>query len=263
MSTRTPFIAPVVDIAAQFIKKRGAITVSELAVYLSAAGLNVSGDAELTGEELMYLWPRRKEAPALPVIRSGRTGFAARPVIASGRPEFVRTIAALLVNRTVDLDATNPALIKLTWDGPWDAHFEASTPVEDESRTAGHYHILIVRDPGGSQQVAECDEAECRLDLLCCYLDEVWPYYFDEGWDAIWIIECGPERCRRNEICNLPVQEWGEPHWVGNASFPALTTSSTHPTANWRMSHPSFAPQGHDRCFQPSLVASLDGPVCS
>jgi hypothetical protein len=134
MSTRKPFIAPVVDLAAQFIKKRGAVTVSELAVYLSAAGVNVRGDDEFAGEELAYFWPTREEVPALPVIASGST-------------EFVRTIAALLVNRTVDLDATNPALPKLTWDGRWDAHRAASTPVKDKSRTAGHYHILSVRAP--------------------------------------------------------------------------------------------------------------------
>jgi hypothetical protein len=206
MSTSTerkPFIAPVVDIAAQFIRKRGAVTVSELAIYLSAAGLNVSGDAELTDEELGYLWRQRNEVPA-------------QPVIASGSAEFVQAIAALLVNRTVDLDATNPALLKLTWDGRWDAHREASTPVKDKSRTAGHYHILTVRDPGGSQQVAECDGDEWHLGFLCQYLDEVYLREFiDEGWDAIWVVGCGSDRCRRDEICNLPVEEWGEPHWVG------------------------------------------------
>src|ERR1700757_4351669 len=113
---RKPFIAPVIDIAAEFVKKRGAATVSELAVYLSAAGVNVRGDDEFAGEELAYLWRRRQEVPALPVIASGSTAF-------------VRTIAALLVNRTVDLDVTNPALLKLTWDGRWDAHHTASTPM--------------------------------------------------------------------------------------------------------------------------------------
>ncbi|CPR10492.1 hypothetical protein BN971_01881 [Mycobacterium bohemicum DSM 44277] len=52
---RKPFIAPVIDVAAEFIKKRGAVTVSELAVYLSAVGVNVRGDDEFTGKELAYL----------------------------------------------------------------------------------------------------------------------------------------------------------------------------------------------------------------
>jgi hypothetical protein len=51
--------------------------------------------------------------------------------------------------------ATNPALLKLTWDGRWDACREASQPTGYKSRTGGHYHIRIVRDPGGPQQVAD------------------------------------------------------------------------------------------------------------
>ena len=100
---RTPFIAPLVDNAAQFIKERGAVTVSELAEYLSAVGVTVRGDAELTGEELAYFWDRKQ--------------FLALPVIASGSAIFLRIVEALLVNRSVHLDATNPALAKLTWDG--------------------------------------------------------------------------------------------------------------------------------------------------
>src|ERR1700741_4702397 len=157
MSTRKPFIAPVVDVAAHFINKRGAVTVSELAVYLSAAGVNVRGDDEFAGEELAYLWRRKKEVPALPVIASGST-------------QFVRTIAALLVNRTVDLDATNPALLKLTWDGLW---YAPSTPMKVKNRARGHYHTLTVRDPGGSQQIAECSEDERDLSHAQQYLDEV------------------------------------------------------------------------------------------
>jgi hypothetical protein len=124
------------------------------------------------------------------------------------------------VNRTVDLDATNPALLKLTWDGRWDAHREASTPMKDKSRTGGHYHILTVRDPGGSEQVVKCEEGESDLGFACQYLDDVYLRdSVDEGWDAIWIVGCGPDRCRRHEICNLPVEEWGEPHWGGEAVF--------------------------------------------
>jgi hypothetical protein len=213
MSTTTerkPFIAPVIDNAAQFIKERGAVTVSELAEYLSAADVNISGDTELTGEELAYWW------------RKCRPEFLGLPVIAFGSTEFVRTIAALLINRTVDLDATNPAVLKLTWDGRWGAHRE-SQPNIYKSRTGGHYHILTVRDPGGSQQVAECWEGGSDLVLAQQYLDEVYLRDFvDEGWDAIWIVGCGSDRCRRDEICNLPVEEWGAPYWGDTTVFPGI-----------------------------------------
>jgi len=201
MSTTTeikPFIVHVVDNAAQFIKERGAVTVSELAEYLTAAGVTVRGDAELTGEELAYF--------------QGREELLALPVIASGSTELVRTVAALVVNRTVDLDATNPALLKLTWDGRWDAYREASPPKKYKSRTGGHYHILTVRDPGGSQQVAECGEGECDLGFACQYLDDVYLRdSVDEGWDAIWIVGCGPDRCRRDEICKPGTSSPGPP----------------------------------------------------
>jgi hypothetical protein len=204
MSTRKPFIAPVVDIAAQFIKQRGAVTVSELAVYLSAAGINVRGDDEFAVPEL--------------------------PVIASGSTEFVRTIAALLVNRRFDLDATNPALLKLT--SRWYDDREASTPMKDNSHTGGHYHTLTVRDPGGSQQIAECWESDRDLGSAQQYLDEFYlPDSFDEGWDAIYIVGCGPDRCRRDEICNLPVEEWGPPHWVNTTVFPGVDDSFNAPNS--------------------------------
>jgi hypothetical protein len=209
---RTPFIKPLIDSAAQFIKERGAVTVSELAEHLTAAGVNVRGDAELTGEELAYLRNRQE--------------FLALPVIASGSTEFVRITAALLVNRTVDLDATNPALTKLTWDGRWDAYREASPPKKHRSLTGGHYHILNVRNPGGRQQIAECCEPECDLGLAQQYLDEIYlRHNVHEGWDAIWIVGCGPDRCRGDEICNQPVAEWGEPHWHDHAVFPAAQDS--------------------------------------
>jgi len=213
---RTPFIAPLVDNAAQFIKERGAVTVSELAEHLSAADVTVRGDAELTGEELAYLWDRKQ--------------LLALPVIASGSAIFVRIVEALLVNRSVHLDATNPALAKLTWDGRRDASREASPSMRDTSRTGGHYHILTVRDPGGPQQIAECWEGHCGLDFAQQYLDEIYlRHYVDEGWDAIWVVGCGPERCRRDEICNLPVEEWGSPHWAGEAAFPAAEYSGDAP----------------------------------
>jgi hypothetical protein len=211
---RKPFIAPVVDLAAQFIEKRGAVTVSELAEYLSAAGVNVSGDAELTGEELAYFL-RRKQ-------------FLELPVIASGSAEFVGTVAALLVNRGgIDLDATNSAQLELSWD---DGRRSGMRPKTHPTRckgphTSGHYHVLQVRDPGGPQQVAECWEDEMSLSHAQQYLDELvvrnagvdCGIAVDEGWDGIWIVGCGPNRCRRDEICNLPVEEWGEPHWSGEA----------------------------------------------
>lgn len=147
------------------------------------------------------------------------------PVIASGSAEFVRITAALLVNRTVDLDATNPAVAKLRWEA-----YPAAPPMKERSRTGGHYHILTVRDPGGSQQVAECWEGECGLSFACQYLDELYLRdYVDEGWDAIWIVGCGPDRCRRDEICNLPVEEWGAPHWADETVLAGSEDSCSAP----------------------------------
>jgi hypothetical protein len=230
MSTRTPFIAPVVDIAAQFIKNRGAVTVSELAVYLSAAGVNVVGDAEFAGEELAYLLGQSeelayllgKEVPALPVIASGST-------------EFVRTIAALLVNRRFDLDATNPALLKLTWDGRWDDDREASTPMKDKSRTGDHYHILKVRDPGRSQQIAECWAGDDFGLALQHFRQAYFEVYFrdsvNEGWDATCYIKCGPDRCRRDDICDPAAEESGSLHWADTTVFPGVDDSFNAPNS--------------------------------
>jgi hypothetical protein len=93
----------------------------------------------------------------------------------------------------VDLDATNPALLKLTWDGLW---YAPSTPMKVKNRARGHYHTLTLRDPGGSQQIAECWEDERDLSRAQQYLDEVYLRdSVDEGWDAIWIVGCGPDRC--------------------------------------------------------------------
>jgi hypothetical protein len=47
------------------------------------------------------------------------------------------------------------------------------------------------------------------------------PETIDEGWEAIWIVGCGPDRCRRDEICDLPVEEWGKPHWRDYAVYGA------------------------------------------
>ncbi|MGZ4524858.1 MAG: hypothetical protein ACXVX7_00075 [Mycobacterium sp.] len=205
---RTPFIAPLVDNAAQFVKEHGAVTVGELAEYLSTAGVNVSGDDELTGEKLTHLLESEK--------------LLALPVIAAGSAQFVRITTALLVNRNVSLDTTNSTLLKLTWDD----HHEASRPTMCKTRTGGHYHILTVRDPGGSQQVAECWEGEVDLTFAIQYLNEIYlPDFVDEGWEAIWIVGCGPEHCRKDEICNLSVEEWGAPHWSDQAIFPGADES--------------------------------------
>ena len=103
---RTLFIAPLVDAAAEFIEAWGAVTISELAEYLAGSGVDVRGDDELTGEDLAYYRPNRD--------------FAALPVIATGSNEFVLITLALMVNRNVKLDCSNPTLVKLIWGGRWD-----------------------------------------------------------------------------------------------------------------------------------------------
>jgi hypothetical protein len=99
---RTPFISPLVDGAAEFIEARGAVTINELAKYLVSAGVDVRGNDVLTGEELASYW--------------GELDFAPAPVIATGSREFVLITLALLVNRGVDLDCSNPTLVKLVSD---------------------------------------------------------------------------------------------------------------------------------------------------
>jgi hypothetical protein len=47
------------------------------------------------------------------------------------------------------------------------------------------------------------------------------PGTINEGWEAIWIVGCGPDRCRRDEICDLAVEEWGKPYWGGDAVYAA------------------------------------------
>jgi hypothetical protein len=196
-SERTPFIAPLVDKATQFIKEHGAVTISELAEYLSTAGVNADGDEELTGKELAYF--RRKK------------GFQDIPVIASGSFEFLRIIAAVLVNRNVKLDAANRAQAKLVCDG---SDYCAVPPEKYRGFTGGHYHILTVRDLGDPQQIAQCWREETSLTLVRSYADEDFRLGIDEGWDAIWIVGCGPDRCRKEEICKLSVYEWGDPYWL-------------------------------------------------
>jgi hypothetical protein len=204
---RSLFIARKVDGAAEFIEARGAVTISELAEYLAGTGVDVRGYDGLMGRELARY--------------RGDKRFAALPVIATGSTEFVLIMLALLVNRNVELDLSDPALIKLIWGGRWDEPAERK-PREIKTPTGGHYHILEVRDPGGPEQVVKCWEGKGDLGFVCQYLDEIYfPEIIDEGWEAIWIVGCGPDRCRRDEICDLPVEEWGKPYWGGDAVYAA------------------------------------------
>jgi hypothetical protein len=206
---RSLFIAHLVDGAVDFIKAHGDITISQLADHLAGAGVDVRGVDHLSGQELARYWGQEK--------------FAALPVIATGSNQFLLIALALLVNRDVVLDSSNPTLAKLIWGGRWDV--PRSKLRGDKTRTGGHYHILTVRDPGGPEQVAECWEGKCDLTFACQYLDELYlaDMYrgaaIDEGWEAIWIVGCGPDCCRRDEIPNLPVEEWGEPYWGGEAVY--------------------------------------------
>lgn len=218
---RAPFIAPLVDGAAEFIKTRGAVTISELAAYLAGAGVDVRGDDELTGEELAY-YRRNKD-------------FAALPVITTGSQKFMLITLALLVNRQVKLDFSDPALIKLIWDGRGDVSCR-----DDKTPTGGHYHILTVRDPGGPEQVAECSEDKCDLSA-CQFVDAVDPSdHIDEGWEAIWIVGCGPDRCRRDEICDLPVEEWGKPYWGGDAVYAPAADENPYSVSDVDAEEPPF-----------------------
>ena len=92
--------------------------------------------------------------------------------------------------------------------------------IDKKQRSPAHYHILSVRDPGGPHQVAECaEQTTTDPGFTRQYLDEIHRSVWAEGhipfdgWDAIWIVGCGPGACRRGEICDLPVEEWGEPYF--------------------------------------------------
>ncbi len=188
---------------------RGAVTISQLVGHLAWAGVNLDGNDELTGEELAHY--------------RGDKRLAALPVIATGSNEFVLITLALLVNRTVKLDFSNPALVKLIWDG------RGNIPCCDyKTRTAGHYHVLFVRDPGGPEQVAQSWEGKYDLTFACQYLDEIYLRdTIDEGWEAIWVVGCGPDRCRRDEICSLPVEERGSRTGVATLSTPQPPTKTS------------------------------------
>ena len=212
---RSLFIARKVDGAAEFIEARGAVTISELAEYLAGTGVDVRGDDGLTGNQLAYHGRDRN--------------FSALPVIATGSTEFVLIMLALLVNRNVELDFSDPALIKLTWGGRWDEPAQRK-PCEIKTPSGGHYHILEVRDPGGPEQVTKCWEGKSDLTFACQYIDDIYlRETIDEGWEAIWIIGCGPDRCRRDEICDLPVEEWGKPYWGGDAVYAAVYDYDENP----------------------------------
>jgi hypothetical protein len=85
-----------------------------------------------------------------------------------------------------------------------------------------HPHRRPLSRPG---QVVECGEGTSDLTLASQWIDEVYlaDIYrgnaIDEGWEGIWIVGCGPARCRREDICELPMEEWGEPHWGGEAAY--------------------------------------------
>jgi hypothetical protein len=67
----------------------------------------------------------------------------------------------------------------------------------------------------------------CELTFACQWIDEIYlPEIIDEGWEATWIVGCGPGRCRRDEICDLPVEEWGEPYWVATLFTPPPPTKT-------------------------------------
>lgn len=76
-----------------------------------------------------------------------------------------------------------------------------------------HYHLLSVWDPGGARHRVECSEAVNGLGMAQHRADELLLLQDDSGCDAIWIVGCGPRHCRVCEIPELPVAEWGEPHW--------------------------------------------------
>jgi hypothetical protein len=166
--------------------------------------------------------------------------FSALPIIATGSTEFVLITLALLVNRNVELDFSDPALVKLIWGGRWDEP-TGSKLSELKTPTGGHYHLLFVRDPGGPKQVAECDPGNCDLSFACQWIDEIYlPDGINEGWEAIWIVGCGPDRCRRDEICDLPVEEWGKPYWDGDAIYAAAADENPYSVSDGDAEEPPF-----------------------
>ncbi|MCZ8377648.1 hypothetical protein O6P37_02105 [Mycobacterium sp. CPCC 205372] len=127
-------------------------------------------------------------------------------------------------------------------------YFIAEDQLELPPHRRGHYHLLSVWDPGCAHQRAECAEGKCDLTLALQYIDEV-ALDVDPECDAIWIIGCGPGRCRRSEICDLPIEEWGEPHWT-------RPCEKTTPDEQGWEPKPTWAP------IWRHTVGSYDGGAC-
>jgi hypothetical protein len=222
---RTPFIAPLVDGAAKFIEARGAVTIDQLAEYLVGAGVDVRGHDVLNGKQLAH-W-------------LGVRDFDALPDVATGSNEFVLITAALFINRNVELDSSDPTLVKLKSRTRLDGR--GGKLCDDKTRTGGHYHVLFVRDPGGPAQVAECFPGKCDLSFAGQWVDEIYlRASIDEGWEAIWIVGCGPDRCRRDKICDLPVEEWGEPHWGSDPGYEVADDENPYLVGNVDADEPPF-----------------------
>lgn len=62
----------------------------------------------------------------------------------------------------------------------------------------------------------------------------------DEGWEGIWIVGCGPDRCRRDEICDLPAEEWGQPYFGGRAVYAAADDENPYLVPDVDAEEPPF-----------------------
>ena len=97
--------------------------------------------------------------------------------------------------------------------------------------------MVFVRAPGGPKQVAQCKQR--KNDLGCMSADQIClPETIDEGWEAIWIVGCGPDHRRREEICDLPAEERGEPHWGGEAVYASASDQDPYLVANYETDEP-------------------------
>lgn len=127
------------------------------------------------------------------------------------------------MNRNVELDFSDPALIKLVWGGRQDT--SRGTPADYHAYTGGHYHTLFVRDPGGPEQVAECDPRNNNLSLICEWIDRIYlPETINEGWEASGSSDADPAAAAaaRSAICR-----WrsGVPFWRGDAVYAAAAAA--------------------------------------
>jgi hypothetical protein len=101
--------------------------------------------------------------------------------------------------------------------------------------------MAFVRAPGGPEQVAQCEPGKCDLGFACQWIDEIYlPETINEGLEAIWIVGCAAGRCRRDEICDLPVEDWGEPHWGGDAVYAAAAAENPYPVSDVDAEEPPF-----------------------